>query len=287
LIDIDDRLYSSQLAQAQGTLEHDQNLLAQAEVNLKRYQEAWARNGIPRQMLEDQEKLVLQYQGTIKTDEGLVSYSQTEVDYCHIPSPIEGRVGLRLVDPGNLVTANGSTALLVITQIQPITVIFTLAQDSLSQVYGQLRRGARLPVEAWDRQMSRKIATGQLETIDNQIDTTTGTVKLRATFANNDSALFPNQFVNTRLPVQTLRNQVLIPSSAIQRNGDTAFVYVIQNNTAVMTTVTPGAANQGTTAVQGIQPGAVVANSSFEKLQNGTVITISSVQPPATPTGAP
>jgi multidrug efflux system membrane fusion protein len=135
--------------------------------------------------------------------------------------------------------------------------------------------------------MSRKIATGQLETIDNQIDTTTGTVKLRATFANNDSALFPNQFVNTRLPVQTLRNQVLIPSSAIQRNGDTAFVYVIQNNTAVMTTVTPGAANQGTTAVQGIQPGAVVANSSFEKLQNGTAITISSAQPAATPTGAP
>ena len=133
-----------------------------------------------------------------------MSYDQTQVAYCHIASPFDGRVGLRLVDPGNLVTANGSTTLLVITQIQPITVIFTLAEDSLGQVLDQMRRGAKLPVEAWDRQMSKKIATGQLETVDNQIDTTTGTVKLRATFANQDNALFPNQFVNTRLTIQTL-----------------------------------------------------------------------------------
>ncbi len=143
-------------------------------------------------------------------------------------------------------TANGTTTLLVLTQIQPITVIFTLAEDNLDQVLTQLRRGAKLPVEAWDRQMSKQIATGQLESVDNQIDTSTGTVKLRATFPNRDNALFPNQFVNTRLPVQTFQNQVLIPSSAIQRNGSAAFVYVIQNNRAMMTTVTPGVTNQGT-----------------------------------------
>ncbi len=199
LIDLDDRPYTSQLGQAQGTLEHDQNLLAEAKMDLDRYQDAWSKNGIPRQTLEDQEKLVLQDQGTVKTDQGLVSYDETQVAYCHITSPFDGRVGLRLVDPGNLVTANGSTTLVVITQIQPITVIFTLAEDSLSQVLDQMRHGAKLPVEAWDRQMSKKIATGQLETVDNQIDTTTGTVKLRATFANRDNALFPNQFVNTRL----------------------------------------------------------------------------------------
>jgi len=282
LIDLDDRPYASQLEQAQGTLEHDENLLAEAKMDLDRYQDAWSKNGIPRQTLEDQEKLVLQDQGTVKTDQGLVSYDQTQVAYCHITSPFDGRVGLRLVDPGNLVTANGSTTLVVVTQIQPITVIFTLAEDSLSQVLDQMRRGAKLPVEAWDRQMSKKIATGQLETVDNQIDTTTGTVKLRATFANQNNALFPNQFVNTKLAVQTLQNQILIPSSAVQLNGNAAFVYVIQNGKATVTTVMPGITEGGTTAVQGISAGAVVANSSFDKLQNGSAVAISTVQLPST-----
>jgi membrane fusion protein, multidrug efflux system len=289
LIDLDDRPYTAQLVQAQGNLTHDQNVLAEAQMDLKRYQDAWARNGIPRQTLEDQEKSVLEDEGTVKTDQGMVSYDQTQVDYCHIAAPFDGLVGLRLVDPGNLVTANGSTTLLVLTQIQPITVIFTLAEDNLDQVLSQLRRGVKLPVEVWDRQMSRQIATGQIESVDNQIDTTTGTVKLRATFSNHDSALFPNQFVNTRLPVQTLQNQILIPSSAIQRNGSTAFVYVIQNNRAVRTTVTPGVTNQGVTAVQGIQAGEVVADSSFEKLQTGTLVSISTAQLPTSSgeTGAP
>jgi multidrug efflux system membrane fusion protein len=149
-----------------------------------------------------------------------------------------------------------------------------------------MRRGTRLPVEAWDRQMSQKIAAGQLETVDNQIDTTTGTVKLRATFANRDNALFPNQFVNTRLAIQTLQNQILIPSSAVQRNGDAAFVYVIQNGKAVHTTVMPGVTDSGTTAVQGIRAGDVVANSSFEKLQNGSEVTISAAQLPSDSSGS-
>lgn len=282
LIDLDDRPYAAQLEQAQGTLEHDQNVMAEAQMDLGRYRDAWARNGIPRQTLEDQEKLVDQDQGTVKTDQGVVHYDQTQVAYCHIASPIDGRIGLRLVDPGNLVTANGSTALLVITQIQPITVIFTLAEDSLDQVLSQMRRGITLSVEAWDRRMSEKIATGQLETVDNQIDTTTGTVKLRATFANQNNALFPNQFVNIKLAVQTLQNQILIPSSAVQLNGNAAFVYVIQNGKATVVTVMPGITEAGMTAVQGISAGAVVANSSFDKLQNGSAVTISTAQLPST-----
>jgi multidrug efflux system membrane fusion protein len=275
LIDLDDRPFAAQLKQAQGTLEHDQNLLAQAQMDLERYRQAWDRNGISRQTLEDQEKLVLQYEGTVKADEGTVEYDRTQVEYCHLTSPIDGRVGLRLVDPGNLATANGTTALLVITQMQPITVIFTLAQDDLSDVLDRVRHGISLPVEAWDRQMTKKLATGKLETIDNQIDTTTGTVKLRALFDNRNNALFPNQFVDTRLSVKTLKNQTLIPSFTVQHNGDKAFVYLIENGRAKTTMVTLTASEEGMTAVQGIKPGAVVANNSFEKLQNDADVSVS------------
>jgi multidrug efflux system membrane fusion protein len=277
LIDLDARPYEAQLVQAQGALERDQAILAEAEMDLDRYKQAWARNAIPRQQLEDQEKVVLQSQGTVKNDEGQVQFDQVQVAYCHITSPITGRVGLRLVDPGNLVTQSATTTLVVVTQAQPITIIFTLAEDSLSQVLDQMRRGNKLSVEAWDRDQQNQLAVGQLITVDNQIDTTTGTVKLRASFDNNRNILFPNQFVNTRLLVTTLQNQVLIPSSAIQHNGDTAFVYLIQNGKAVMRTVKTGVADKGNTAVQGIQAGDVVANSSFEKLQNGSTIVISKV----------
>jgi membrane fusion protein, multidrug efflux system len=282
LIDIDSRPYEAQLVQAEGALERDQNLLAEAQMDAGRYQQAWARNGIPRQTLEDQQKLVQQDLGTVKNDQGTVEYDKVQVVYCHITSPIDGRVGLRLVDPGNLVTANGTTALVVITEIQPITVIFTLAEDSLDEVIEQMRHGSRLLVEAWDRSDQKKIATGQLTTMDNQIDPTTGTVKLRATFDNRDGALFPNEFVNTRLRVRVLQNQVLLPSSAVQHNGDVAFVYQIQNDVAKSTNVTTGVSDSGMVAVQGIKSGDVVANSSFEKLQDGSKITISKVKLPAT-----
>lgn len=283
LIDIDSRLYDAQLEQAQGALERDQNLLAEAQMDAGRYQQAWQRNGIPRQTLEDQQKLVLQYQGTVKNDQGTVQYDQVQVSYCHIVSPIDGRVGLRLVDPGNLVTANGTTTLVVITETQPITVIFTLAEDSLNEVLDQTRHGSRLVVEAWDHADQKQIATGQLATMDNLIDPTTGTVKLRATFDNKNGALFPNQFVNTRLRVKVLSSQVLVPSSAVQHNGDNAFVYLIlQNDQVKMTTVKTGVSDSGMVAVQGIKAGDVVANSSFEKLQDGSKITISHQQLPST-----
>jgi multidrug efflux system membrane fusion protein len=290
LIDIDSRTYEAQLEQAQGALERDQNLLAEAQMDLKRYQDAWARNAIPRQTLEDQEKVVLQDEGTVKNDQGTVQYDKVQVDFCHIVSPINGRVGLRLVDPGNLVTANSTTTLVVVTQVQPITVIFTLAEDSLQQVLEQMRGGKALSVEAYDRTNTKLIAKGRLITINNQIDTTTGTVQLRAAFDNSKGELFPNEFVNTRLLVKTLDNQILVPSSAIQHNGATDFVYLIQGidtpgAKATMKTVKSGISDQGNTVVSsGLQPGDVVANSSFQKLIDGSPVTRSKVNLPSTST---
>jgi multidrug efflux system membrane fusion protein len=181
------------------------------------------------------------------------------------------------------VQANGTNPLVVITQEQPITVIFTIAEDAVGQVQAQLRHGAKLTVEAFDRTAQTKIASGKLLTLDNQIDTTTGTVKLRAIFDNKDDALFPNQFVNARLLVKTLNDVTLIPTSAIQHNGQASFVYVIQNGIAEMRAVKPGAADSGMTAVEGIEPGDVVANSSFEKLQPNAKVVIAQATPQANP----
>ena len=300
LIDIDPRPYAAQLAQAQGLLERDQNTLAEAQMDLERYKQAWAKNAIPRQTLEDQEKLVLQDQGTVKNDQGTVQYDQVQLDYCHITSPLSGRTGLRLVDPGNLVTANSTTTLVVVTQQQPITVIFTLGEDNLPEVLQHSKGGKQLKVETYDRTQQKLLASGKLITIDNQIDTTSGTVKLRAQFDNKDGILFANQFVNTRLLVNPLTNQTLIPSSAIQHNGNTDFVYLITDSKtgkppanpqecsqqqvckAAMRNVKSGGSDKGNTAVQGLQPGDVVANSSFEKLQNGSQITVSKLKLPST-----
>jgi membrane fusion protein, multidrug efflux system len=275
LIDIDPRPYAAQLMQAEGVLERDTNVLAQAQMDLERYRTAWAQNAIQKQLLDDQEKIVLQDQGTVKNDQGAVNYDQTLLSYCHITAPIAGKVGLRLVDPGNVVQANGSTVLVVITQVQPITVIFTMAEDSLEQVQARMRQAHTLPVEAMDRSQTTKLATGKLFTIDNQIDTTTGTVKLRALFDNKDGALFPNQFVNTRLLVNTHENVTLIPTAAIQHNGPVAFVYVVQSGAASVRNITAGVADAGKTAVQGINPGDLVATGSFDKLQAGSKVTVS------------
>jgi membrane fusion protein, multidrug efflux system len=281
LIDIDARPFEAQLMQAEGTLERDTNVLAQAKMDLERYREAWARNGIPKQTLDDQEKIVLQDQGTVKNDQGTVQFDKVQVGFCHITAPITGRVGLRLVDPGNVVQNNGSNPLVVITQVQPITAIFTIPEDSLGQVQAQTRGKKRLSVDAFDRTQQTKIATGKLLTIDNQIDTTTGTVKLRASFDNKDGALFPNQFVNTRLLVKMLEGVTLIPTSTIQHNGQTAYVYFIQNDTAQIRNIKTGIVEAGMTAVQGINPGDVVANSSFEKLQNNSKVTVAKKPQPA------
>jgi multidrug efflux system membrane fusion protein len=282
LVEIDSRPYRATLLQAQGILERDQNVLAQAQMDLDRYKAAWARNAIPKQTLDDQEKVVLQNEGTVKNDEGTVQFDQIQVDYCHITAPFTGRVGLRLVDPGNVVQSSGTVTLAVITQLQPITVIFTLPEDNLGQIQPRLRQNAKLPVLAFDRAALKQIASGNLITLDNQIDTTTGTVKARALFDNKDSMLFPNEFVNTRLLVNTLHNTTLIPTSTIQHNGKTSFVYVLQDNVAHMRTVKPGVADGSTTSVEGVQPGDVLANGSFEKLQDKSRIIISKTPMPVT-----
>jgi multidrug efflux system membrane fusion protein len=281
LIDIDPRPYQAQLMQAEGTLERDTNILAQAQMDLDRYRTAWSRNSINKQLLDDQEKIVLQDTGTVKNDQGTVNYDQVQLGYCHITSPIAGRAGLRLVDPGNVVQATGTVVLVVITQVQPTTVVFTLAEDSLGQVQARMRQMHTLPVDAWDRSQTTKIASGKLQTIDNQIDTTTGTVKLRALFDNKNGALFPNQFVNTRLLVNTLKGVTLVPTAAVQHNGQVEFLYVIANGTASVRNIKAGVADGGMTAVEGITPGEVVATGSFDKLQAGSKIVVSKQAAPA------
>jgi multidrug efflux system membrane fusion protein len=274
LIDIDSRPYRATLLQAQGILQRDENVLAQARLDLERYRAAWARNAIAKQILDDQEKIVLQDEGTVKNDQGAVQFDEIQVDYCHITAPIAGRVGLRLVDPGNVVQSGANATLVVIAQLRPITVIFTIAEDNLGPVQARLHAKAKLNVDAFDRTAQTKIASGVLLTLDNQIDTTTGTVKARSVFDNKNDALFANQFVNTRLLVNTLQGVTLIPASAIQQNGQASFVFVIQGNVAHMRSIKPGVTDGGITQVAGINPGDVVANSSFDKLQDNVAVVV-------------
>jgi len=274
LLEVDPRPFQAALTQVEGQLEHDQAVLSEARIDLDRYQQAFNRNAIAKQQLDDQTQIVKQDEGTVKNDQGLVANAQVNLVYTHITSPIDGRVGLRLVDPGNMVQANGTTPLVVVTQLAPITVIFSVAEDYLAEIQQQTRNGNKLTVDAYDRTQQTKIAEGKLLTIDNQIDTTTGTVKLRAEFPNKDGALFPNQFVNARLLVKTQHDAMLIPTAGIQRNAQGAYVYLIQNQKAAIRTVKVGTTDGNTTAVEGINPGDVIAVNGFDKLQDGIPVRI-------------
>jgi membrane fusion protein, multidrug efflux system len=275
LLQIDPRPYQAALTQGEGTLAHDQALLAEARIDFNRYQEAFNRNAIAKQQLDDQEQTVKQVEGSVKNDQGTVAAATTNVDYTTIRAPIDGRVGLRLVDPGNIVTAGSTTALVVIAQLQPITVIFSVAEDYLPQIQKQMRTGNKMAVDALDRDQLTKLASGSLLTLDNQIDTSTGTVKLKAIFQNGDLALFPNQFVNARLLVDTQQDATLLNASAIQRNAQSAFVYLIKpDQTAAVQAVTVGTTDGNTSAVTGINPGDVVALTGFDKLQDGAKVTV-------------
>jgi multidrug efflux system membrane fusion protein len=273
LAEIDPSPFQAQLTQAEGQLQRDQALLDNARIDLERYQVAAAKNAIPKQQLDTQLATVHQYEGIVKIDQGQVESAKVQLAYCRITSPISGRVGLRLVDPGNIVHAADTNGMLVITQLQPISVVFSVAEDYLQQIVRQLRHGNRLAVDAFDRSQQKKISSGALLTFDNQIDTTTGTIKLKATFFNNDDALFPNQFVNARLLVSTQRGVILIPTAAIQRNAQGAYVFLVKSDqTAAMQNVTVGTSDGDTTAVDGVQAGDLVAVDGFDKLQNGVKV---------------
>ena len=276
LLDIDPRPYQAMLTQAQGNLEHDQALLAQARMDLQRYQDAYARNAIARQQLDDQAHLVAQYEGTVKADQGSVDYDRVQLEYCHIVAPISGRVGLRLVDPGNTVFAGSGATLIVITQLQPITVVFNVSEDDLPQVEAQLQGGQRLAVDALDRAAERKIESGILTSLDNQVDTTTGTVRFRGEFPNQSLELFPNQFVNARLLVQEKHGVTLIPNAAVQRNSNATYVYVVKADSTVTVRPIVIGTTEGDDAevTSGLMPGEVVVMTGVDKLQEGTKVSV-------------
>ena len=273
LVDIDPQPSEAALQQAEGTLKHDQGLLAEAQMDLKRYQDAAAKNAIARQQLEDQEKIVLQDEGSVQADEGTVAGDKVQLAYCHIVAPISGRVGLRLVDPGNTVFSGSSSTLVVITALQPITVVFNVSEDDLPSVQAQLKGKHVLSVDAFDRSDDKLLESGKLTSLDNQIDTTTGTVKFRATFSNTDLGLFPNQFVNARLLLTTLQNTTLIPNAALQHNGTAAFVYVVKpDNTVAVQNVTATTSDDKYTAVTGLGAGVTLATSGFDRLEPGAKV---------------
>jgi multidrug efflux system membrane fusion protein len=275
LVEIDPRPFQAQLTQAEGQLARDRALLENANVDLERYQIAYRSNAIPKQQLDTQVATVHQYEGTVKFDQGQVDNANLQLVYAHITAPISGRVGLRLVDPGNIVHATDTNPLAIITQLQPITVIFSVAEDYLPEIQQQLGQGGKLEVEALDRAQQKKLATGTLLTLDNEIDTTTGTVKLKAIFTNADNGLFPNQFVNARLLVSTEHNATLVPATAVQRNAQGAFVYVVQpNQTVAMRPVTVGPTEGNVAAVEGVKPGEVIAGDNFNRLQEGAKVAI-------------
>lgn len=276
LIDIDPRPYQVQLEQAEGTMAHDKALLDDAKLDLERYKGLLATDAIPKQQLDTQTALVAQYEGSLKQDQANIDNAKLQLTYAKVTAPITGVVGLRLVDPGNIVHATDANGMVVITQLQPIQVQFTIPEDSLPQVVQKLRAGAKLPAEAWNRDNSKKLATGVLVTLDNQIDNTTGTSKLKAVFDNNDNALFPQQFVNIRLLVDTLTNQLVVPPVAVQNGQQGTFVYVVDENSKVhLRVVQVGITTDKVADIQsGLMDGEQVVIDGTDRLVDGATVRI-------------
>jgi len=274
LVDIDSRPFQVQLEQAEGQLAKDQAQLRDVQVNYERFQLLYKEGVIPKQQVDTQGAQVGQFEGSIKGDQGAIDSAKLQIVYSHVTAPISGRVGLRLVDVGNIVHATDSTGLLVITQLQPIAVIFSLPQDQLPQVASRLQRGEQLVVDAYDRDDSTKIESGKLLTIDNQIDTTTGTYKLKSVFSNDRNTLFPNQFVNVHLLADVKRNLVIVPAPAIQRGPQGTYVYVVQSgNTAKIQSVTIAQSTADKVGLSaGVNPGDSVVVDGQDKLQDGSKI---------------
>jgi multidrug efflux system membrane fusion protein len=274
LAEIDPRPYQVQLEQAEGQMNKDKATLDNARIDLARYEKLWSQKAIPQQQLATQQAMVIQNEGSLKSDQAQIDSAKLNLTYCKIISSITGRVGLRLVDPGNIVHASDANGLLVITQMQPISVIFTIAEDQLQPVLKKMNAGQQLRVEAWDRELKNRIAVGVLATHDNQIDQTTGTLKLRAVFDNKDDSLFPNQFINARLLVEQRNGVTLIPTAAVQRNSQNVFVYVVKpEQTVTVRTVTLGASEGDVTEIDsGVSAGDVVVTDGVDKLQEGTKV---------------
>ena len=293
LAQIDPRPYEAAVQQQQGNLKRDQALLADAKLDLKRYEGLVKEDSIAEQQLDTQRALVDQYVGTVESDEGQLKSAQVNLIYTHISAPATGIVGLRQVDQGNYVTPADTNGIVMLNQIEPITVIFSIPEDNVSAIAKRLHAGAKLTVEAFDRTNSAKIADGKLLSLDNSIDITTGTVKLRAAFQNEDGALFPNQFVNIQLLVDTLRNQVIVPNAAVRRgapNGvTTEFVYVVNaDRTVSVRPITTGVVDGERVAVQkGLAAGEMVVTEGADRLRDGAEVLLPDSKPPAAPGAAP
>ena len=274
LAQIDPRPYQAQLEQAEGQMARDQALLANARLDLQRYQTLLVQDAIPRQQLDTQKSTVAQYEGAVKQDQAAIDTAKLQITYARITAPISGRIGLRLVDPGNIVHASDTNGLLVITQLQPIAVLFTVPEDDVPPVARKLRAGIHLPVQAFNRDRSKKVAEGQLLTMDNQIDPQTGTSRMKAMFENRDSSLIPNQFVNVRLLVETRHKQVLIPAVAIQRGQQGTFVYVVNADQTVAVRPIQVSLTEGEQSAisSGLKPGETVVTDATDRLQAGVKV---------------
>ncbi len=290
LVEIDPRPYQAALAQAEGQLTKDQATLLNAKLTMARDKALYQQGVIARQDFDNQQSLVGQAAGAVESDRANIAAAKVQVVYTRITSPITGRIGLRLVDQGNIVHATDTTGLAVITQLQPIAVDFSIPEDNLPQVIKDMRKGQELPVDAFDRELRTQLATGSLETFDSQIDQSTGTIKLKAVFPNNDYSLFPNQFVNVKLLVDTMRDTLLVPAAAVQKSTQGAFVYVIKpDNTVEVRTVTIGATQGDVIALNsGVTPGERIVTDGLDKLQAGTKVAVQVAvkATPANPTTA-
>ncbi len=276
LAQIDPRPAEVMLTQATGQMARDQAALAQAETDLQRYEPLAQHKAIAQQQKDDQAALVQQYRGAVEVDAGQIDNAKLQLTYSRITAPISGRIGLRLVDPGNVVHANDTTGIVSITQVRPITVVFNLAEDDLPALQKALRANPQIPVEAWDRANQIHIATGRILSLDNSIDSTSGTLKVKATFENDHGELFPNEFVNVRVLTEVNQNALLVPDSAVQRNGDSAYVYVLgPDNTVHVRSVETGHTDAGKVEIlSGLQPGDAIVTRGFDKLQDAIRVTV-------------
>jgi len=274
LAEIDPRPFLVQVAQAEGQLARDEATLKGAQLTLDRYKSLLSSNTVTGQQVDEQEAIVKQFEGTLKTDAGLLENARLQLTYCRIVAPIDGRIGLRLVDKGNIIRANDSTGLAVITQLQPIAVVFPIPQDEIIRVQKRMQTETSVEVQAYDRTMKNLLAVGKLEAIDNQVDPTTGTLKMKAVFDNSDAALFPNQFVNARLLVDTLQNAVIVPTSSLQRGPESSYVYVLKpDETVELRTVELGPAEAAETSIRsGLFAGEVIVTDGLDKLQPGAKV---------------